>query len=103
MRRLSARFFTAVKNNAAGLLAFLVMWLLVALFFPPYVLPPPLAVLQAVPSYLHPETAHHLAVTAYRALAGFGLALFLGTAFGILAFATHLAARVNTFMVSLQV
>ena len=103
MRRLLARFFTAVKNNALGLLALLVVWLLVALFFPPYVLPPPLAVLQTVPAYLHQETAHHLAVTAYRALAGFGLALTLGTAFGILAFVTHLAARVNTFMVSLQV
>jgi NitT/TauT family transport system permease protein len=103
MRRLLPYFFTAVKNNAAGLLAFLVIWLLVALFFPPYILPSPVAVLQEIPSYLNRDIGHHLAVTVYRVLAGFGLALVLGTAFGILAFVTRLTARVNIFMVSLQV
>jgi len=103
MGRLLPHFFTAIKNNAIGLLVFFVIWLLVALFFPPYILPSPVTVFQDVLSYLNQDIGHHLAVTLFRVLAGFGLALSLGTVLGILAFVTNLTAWVNSFMVSLQV
>ena len=103
MKRLSTHFFITIKNNAIGLFAFFMVWVIMALFFPPYVLPSPVTVLQDVPSHLNQDVVHHLAVTVLRVLSGFGLAFLLGTLFGILAFVTHLTEYVNTFMVSLQV
>jgi NitT/TauT family transport system permease protein len=99
----STRFSTIIAGNTAGLLLLVATWSVVALFFPPYILPAPVAVFQDVSVYLSQDVLHHLALTLYRVLVGFTWAFLLGSALGILAFAVGATQHLGTFMVALQV
>lgn len=94
---------TAVRNNVVGLVALAGIWLVLALFFPNYILPSPGEVLRATPAYLSGALLPQLGVTLYRVVLGFALAFVAGSALGILAFALHLTEHLNSFMAALQV
>lgn len=102
MRRLT-RSFTALGSNALGLLVFIALWAILALFFPAYIVPSPVDVVRAIPTFLARDIARHTALTLYRAGAGFAWAFVLGAAAGILGFLTRRTQPLNTFMVSLEV
>ncbi len=99
----SPRFFTVFRNEAGGLLLFLVFWGGLSLFFPAYILPSPAAVLLDIPAYLRQDFLYHLGVTLYRVAAGFGWAFLGGGALGILAYGARLTQPLNSFMVAIQV
>lgn len=102
MKRLT-RFSTAARNNVVGLGLLLVIWLILARFFPRYILPSPAMVFRAAPSLLSADFLAHLGLTMYRVLIGFVLAFGAGSALGILAFTLHVTPHLNSFMVALQV
>lgn len=102
MRRWN-RFSTIITSNTLGLLLLVGVWFLVALFFPPYILPSPVSVLQDIPAYLGRDIPHHVALTLYRVFVGFAGALLLGSALGIVAFVVGATQHLGTFMVALQV
>ncbi len=95
--------YTAVRNNVIGLALLVGIWSILALFFPRYVLPSPVEVLAATPTYLNGALLPHLGITLYRVALGFALAFGIGTVLGVLAFAAHLTEHLNSFMVALQV
>lgn len=101
--RSSTRFSTTARNNAVGLLLLLLVWFILAQFFPRYILPSPGVVFRSAPSLLNDAFLPHLGLTMYRAVAGFLLAFGIGSALGILAFTLHLTEHLNSFMVALQV
>jgi NitT/TauT family transport system permease protein len=84
-------------------LLFLAAWFILALFFPPYIIPSPVTVLGEAPSYLQPGFSQHLALTLYRVLAGFACAFLLGTAIGIGAFIARETQHLNSLMLGLEV
>lgn len=102
MRR-STRFSTAVRNNIVGLAVLVGIWSILALFLPSYILPSPLAVLAAAPTFLSNALLSHLGITMYRVAVGFALAFGAGSALGILAFTLRLTEHLNSFMAALQV
>ncbi len=101
--RHSTRFSIAVRNNLVGLVLLLVVWFVLSLFFPSYILPSPGQVLRASPTVLNAAFVPHLGLTMQRVLIGFLLAFGVGSALGILAFILHLTEHLNSFMVALQV
>jgi NitT/TauT family transport system permease protein len=103
MIRSSIAKWQAIGSNTTGLLLFLVAWFILALFFPPYIIPSPVTVLGEVPTYLQPGFTYHLALTLYRVLAGFVCAFLLGTGVGIVAFIFRGTQHLNSLMVGLEV
>jgi NitT/TauT family transport system permease protein len=99
----STRFSTIITSNVVGLLLLVALWFIVALFFPPYILPSPVSVLKEIPVYLSQDIPHHLALTLYRVLVGFASAFLLGSALGILAVVVGATQHLGTIMVALQV
>ena len=88
---------------ATGLVVYFAAWFILALFFPPYIIPSPVAVLAGVSSYLPPDFSYQLLLTLYRVLAGFACALLLGSAAGILAFAARKTEHLSSTMLALEV
>ena len=96
-------FIISLRNEAAGVVLIIAAWVAVSLFYPPYVIPSPLAVVSNIPAYLPENFSQHLAATVYRAGVGFGLAYLGGTFLGILAFANKWVQPLNSLMLALQV
>lgn len=96
-------FFTSVRNNAAALGLYLILWALFSFFFPAYLVPSPLTVLGDIEGYLHPEFLRHLGATLFRVGTGFSGAFLLGSTVGILSVVIRKAPQVNAFLVLLQV
>jgi NitT/TauT family transport system permease protein len=86
-----------------GLVLFFAAWFILALFFPAYIIPSPIAVFRDLTSYLPPNFWQHLALTLYRVLAGFVCALLLGSAIGILAFIFRKTQHLSSLMLTLEV
>lgn len=97
------RFSTAARDNLVGLGVLLVIWFILAQFFPSYILPSPVRAFRAAPTLLNAAFLSHLGLTLYRVLAGFILAFGVGSVAGILAFTLHLTPHLNSLMVALQV
>jgi ABC-type nitrate/sulfonate/bicarbonate transport system permease component len=102
MKRLTP-FFTSIRNNVVAFVLFLVLWFLFSFFFPPYVVPSPLAVFREFDTYLNQEFFGHFMMTMYRVGAGFLYAFLTGTSLGLLASALHKAQYLNTLLVLFQV
>jgi ABC-type nitrate/sulfonate/bicarbonate transport system permease component len=96
-------FFTSIRNNIIAFFLFIIIWFILALFFPPYIVPSPLMIFTQLSSYLHPTFLFHLSLTLYRVFTGFFYAFTLGTLLGILASRMNKVQYLNTLMVLLQV
>lgn len=96
-------FITSLRNEAVGFLLIVVLWGVASLFYPPYIIPSPLAVVTSISTYLPQDFSHHLWLTAFRTLTGFLLAFCAGTLIGTLAFLLGWTKPVNSLMVALQV
>lgn len=99
----SRPFITSLRNEALGFVLIVAVWGVASLFYPAYVIPSPLAVLTNVASFLPQDFGHHLTVTFYRILVGFGLSYIVGTLLGILAFVQKWTRPLNSLMMALQV
>lgn len=96
-------FITSLRNESLGLFLVVAVWGVAALFYPPYIIPSPLAVVGNVSSFLPQGFGHHLWVTTYRTLTGFSLAFVWGTLIGMLAAIKGWVKPVNSLMIALQV
>ncbi len=99
----TARFSTAARHNVVGLASLVAIWFILAQFFPDYILPSPVTVLAAAPTYLDQAFGHHLLLTGYREATGFAIAYLAGSALGIAAFVLGVTEHLNSLMVALQV
>lgn len=96
-------FITSLHNEALAFLLFIAVWGIAALFYPVYVIPSPAAVAAGFPAYLPENFLHHLGVSAWRILAGFGISFALGSLLGMLAFAKKWSLSLNALMSALNV
>jgi NitT/TauT family transport system permease protein len=96
-------FISSLRNEVIGFLLIVALWGVGALFYPPYIIPSPLAVVMNAGSYLPQNFGQALWVTTYRTLTGFGLAFLGGTFIGTLAFIKGWIKPTNSLMVALQV
>jgi NitT/TauT family transport system permease protein len=94
---------TGAGRATVTLLLFLVAWFILSLFFPPYIIPSPMAVFGETTTYLGPEFVRHLELTLARVLAGFAIAFVIGTAGGILAYMLRRTQDLNSLMLALEV
>lgn len=101
--KLNQRSFINLFPDLLGLLLLLAVWAVLSLFYPPYILPAPWKVFSAIPEYLTPGIGAHLLVSFWRTLAGFFIALGLGTLFGLLAVVRKWKTPMIALMQALQV
>lgn len=99
----SQTFITSLCSETAGALLLLAVWWAVTLVYPAYIIPSPWSVLTDVSQYLPSDFLYHAGITLYRTLAGFGLAMILGTLTGVLAVVKNWTRPVNSVMLALQV
>lgn len=93
----------AIRRNLVGFGLFIALWALIAPFFPAYVLPSPVAVLQDLPAHVDRAFVTHVAVTLGRVGLGFLIAFMFGTALGIVGHVLHATQQLNALMVSQHV
>lgn len=96
-------FISSLLNEAVGVLLITAVWGGASLFYPPYIIPSPAAVLSGISTFLPQDFSHHLWITFYRVSAGFLIAFLLGTIIGTLAAIYRWQKPVNSVMVALQV
>ena len=94
---------TPFLNELIGFGLLMLLWAVLSLFFPVYIIPSPLEVLKASPGFLKPVFLNALGITLWRILTGFAFSLLLGTTLAVLfantRFADKLAAMVQAFQV----
>jgi NitT/TauT family transport system permease protein len=96
-------FITSLRNEAVGFILIIAVWGVASLFYPPYIIPSPLAVFTDFQSFLPEHFGFHLGMTLYRTAVGFGMAYVFGTLLGMLAFTKKWVKPVNSLMMALQV
>lgn len=96
-------FFISIRNNGIAISLFLVLWSVLALFFPDYLIPSPIKVLSGVVIDMEKDFLYHLAITLFRVGTGFACAFLLGTAIGIFSAFVKKAHYINSFLVLFQV
>ncbi len=96
-------FITSLLNEAVGVLLILAVWAGASLFYPPYIIPSPMAILRGISTFLPVDFAHHLLTTVFRVAAGFLIAFGIGTLSGVIAAILKLNNSLNSLMVALQV
>ncbi len=95
--------FKPVWNNLVALFLFLGIWSLFSLFFEPYLVPSPVAVVQHLDRLCDGFFWENLAVSLGRVVTGFGLSFGLGTFIGIVCRTLNITAVAETLLVLFQV
>ncbi len=96
-------FITSLKNEGIALLLFLGVWGLISVFYPVYIIPSLLDVVIGFPGYLPDSIAHHMLVTFYRVVIGFGVSFVLGSIVGAFAFAKGWQSPVTALMSAVNI
>ncbi|MCF7911343.1 MAG: ABC transporter permease subunit [Candidatus Cloacimonetes bacterium] len=80
-------FTRLIKKNLTGFIVFLIVWLLLSLIFPDYIVPKPWQVISQTGNLIDNSFTHHLQLTLFRLFTGFLIAFITASALGILAYA----------------
>jgi len=91
-------YFSSIKHTIYALLLFLVLWWILSIMYPPYIIPSPFTVLKNITKYLDKDFFIHFSLSIYRTFTGFFIALILGT---FLSLFTHSSKMQNTFLIFL--
>lgn len=79
-------FIRLIKKNFTGFIFFILLWLILALVFPDYIIPNPWKVVSNAGSYINADFYYHLQLTMFRLLTGFIIAFLVSSALGIIAY-----------------
>lgn len=91
-------YFSSIKHTFYALIIFILLWWILSLIYPPYIIPDPLYVLKNVKIYFEKDFLHHFILSIYRTFAGFFISLVIGT---LLSLFTHSMKMQSTFSVFL--
>ncbi|MCF7919573.1 MAG: ABC transporter permease subunit [Candidatus Cloacimonetes bacterium] len=83
---LPALFIQLIKKNLVGFFAFLLLWEILSLIFPAYIIPSPWLIIRKIPEFLNQEFVLHLQISLFRLLTGFVSAFLIATFIGIAAY-----------------
>lgn len=95
--------FKPVRNNLIALFLFLVLWSLLSLFFEPYIIPSPMAVIRDFRELCDSVFLENLKISIGRILVGFSISFGFGTGIGVLAYTMKIIATVETILVLFEV
>ncbi|MFN3411742.1 MAG: ABC transporter permease [Exilispira sp.] len=91
-------YFSSIKHTFFAILIFIILWWILSLIYPPYIIPKPLYVLKNIDKYFEKDFYHHFIISIYRTFAGFFISLIAGT---ILSLITHSSKIQSTFSIFL--
>lgn len=96
-------FFKPICSNIMAFLLFLAFWSLLSLFFEPYIVPSPLAIMNSSEEMCDTVFLENLGISMGRIMVGFSISFSLGTATGVLACILKIMATVETVLVLFEV
>lgn len=99
----SRKSSTPFLNELTGFGLLILIWAVLSLFFPVYIIPSPIEVLKASPQFIKPIFASAIGTTLLRILIGFGLSMLFGNALAILFSGTRLANQLSALVQAFQV
>lgn len=99
----TSRSSTPFLNELAGFGLLIVLWAVLSLFFPVYIIPSPVEVLQNLPDFLNARFFAALAITLWRIFVGFSISILIGTALATLLSNTKLSDPVSAMVQAFQV
>jgi len=99
----SPAFISSLRNELIGSGLILLVWSLVSLAYPMYIIPSPVEVIEGAIKNPPQDFAHHAFITLFRVAVGFVLSLVVGTFLGSAAYIKKWGGQLNALMLSLQV
>ncbi|HMA62658.1 MAG TPA: ABC transporter permease subunit [bacterium] len=96
-------FFSTIKKNLIAFLAFILIWQILSFFFPPYIVPSPIALLADLDNLITASLARHLEITLFRIITGFALAFVIGTLIGFVSSLLKIRESMQTILILFQV
>lgn len=81
----------------------MLLWAVLSLFFPVYVIPSPIEVLKASPEFLKPVFLSATGITLLRIFIGFAVSMLLGTGLATLFAGTRFSDQLNAMVQAFQV
>ncbi len=97
------RSSTPFLNELVGLGLLIILWAVLSLFFPVYIIPSPTEVLSSLPEILNNQFFPALGITLWRIFVGFSISIFIGTVLAALLSNTKLSDPVSAMVQAFQV
>lgn len=97
------RSSTPFLNELIGFGLLIILWAVLSLFFPVYIIPSPTEVLSSVPEILNNQFFPALGITLWRIFVGFSISIFIGTVLAALISNTKLSDPVSAMIQAFQV
>ncbi len=96
-------YFSSIKHTIFALLIFLVLWWILSLIYPPYIIPSPFGVLKDFLKYFEKDFFNHFLLTIYRTFAGFFISLVIGTFLSVMTHSMKMQSTFSIFLALFQV
>ncbi len=97
------RSSTPFLNELIGFGLLIILWAVLSLFFPVYIIPSPTEVLSSLPEILNNQFFPALGITLWRIFVGFSISIFIGTVLAALLSNTKLSDPVSAMVQAFQV
>ena len=94
---------TPFLNELIGFGLLIILWAVLSLFFPVYIIPSPVEVLKASPDFLNAHFFAALGITLWRIFVGFSISIFIGTTLATLLVNTKLSEPFSAMVQAFQV
>jgi len=96
-------FFSSIKHTLASLLIFLLLWWILSLLYPPYIIPRVLEVFKSFGELFSSDFSKHFLLSIYRTSAGFFMSLVVGTLLSLIIHSSKIQHTVSIFLALFQV
>ncbi|MEA4811926.1 MAG: ABC transporter permease subunit [Anaerolineaceae bacterium] len=99
----ASRAFLPFLNELIGFGMLILLWAILSLFFPVYVIPSPLEIIKSIPEYLQPKLLEALWLSLYRVFLGFGASLFVATMLSLLLYRSKMGEWFGAMLQAFQI
>lgn len=96
-------YFSSIKHTFYALLIFLLIWWILSMIYPPYIIPKPYEVLKNTKNYFDNNFLYHFLLSIYRTFAGFFISLVIGTFLSLITHSTKMQSTISIFLALFQV
>ncbi len=101
--KVTRRSSTPFLNELIGFGLLIILWAVLSLFFPVYIIPSPIEVFRATPELLDTQFLSALGITLWRVFVGFTISIIIGTSLASLLSGTKLSAPFSAMVQAFQV
>lgn len=96
-------YFSSIKHTIYALIIFLLIWWILSLIYPSYIIPSPGYVLKNSLNYLKDGFFKHFLLSIYRTFAGFFISLVIGTILSLITHSWKMQNTISIFLALFQV